>query len=120
MKITGITSLNQTHLFTTTVTYPRSINIYHGHYPEKYITHNLRLKIDKLIKENPDKEQTNVYGQKTQWKAFNEDAEFLKFMTYVVEKLAVSNSEDFVAFNDRYELETWGHVCLFFIRIFFN
>ena len=81
MKISGINNIKQIHLYTTTITYPRTVEIYKGHYPEKHILHNLKIKTDEFLKTNLDKNQTNVYGKK------NNFLRFFIFATFFVQNI---------------------------------
>tara|TARA_R100000988_G_C4006700_1_gene173167 strand:- start:3480 stop:4073 length:594 start_codon:yes stop_codon:yes gene_type:complete len=111
MKITGINNLNQTHLYTTTITYPRTVEIYQGHYPEKHILHNLKIKIDEYLKTKLDKNQTNVYGKKTDFFAFNEEENYVLFLRYMIDKIVNSlEGHIFNHFDTKFEVQAWANV----------
>lgn len=104
-----ITSVDQIQTYATTITYPRTVSIFHGHYPEKHTLHNLILEIDNQLKNTKEEYTTNIYGDKTDFNSFNDNKDFLHFIKYVQKQIIMHpNGSVFHAFWDRYELESWA------------
>ena len=105
-----ITSIDQTQSFFTNVTYPRNVNIFHGHYPEVHELHNLKLLIDEKLKTNLDKQQTNIYAEKTEFNVLNDSEVVKNFLGYVHKQISLSPGGEVIKFwNEMFVMETWGN-----------
>jgi len=91
------------------ITYPRTVAIPHGYYPNKAEQENLKLE----IKNNISKDMsyaTNVRGGMTAWNFFINKPHFSKFLEYVRCQHQVSNPEIFEDFYKRVQIKTaWGN-----------
>jgi hypothetical protein len=92
------------------MTYPRTVQITCGHYPEVADIHNFIIEIKKNVSEEMSY-ATNVKGGMTDWNYFVSHPLFNKFMTYVINTNQMSNPELFQYFFDRKKIQNaWGNI----------
>ena len=90
------------------ITYPRTVNIIFGNYPYPEIIHNLMIEIKSNLDPNM-KNYTNVKGGMTAWDYFLNKPNFVKFITYLINKHQSTHSEIFKHFLEKVTLrEAWG------------
>ena len=91
------------------MTYPRTVQITCGHYPEVADIHNFIMEIKKNIDEKTSY-ATNVKGGMTDFNYFLGHPLFNKFMTYVINTNQMSNPSLFQHFFDRKIIQNaWGN-----------
>lgn len=91
------------------MTYPRTIQITCGHYPEVADIHNFIMEIKKNIDEKTSY-ATNVKGGMTDFNYFVGHPLFNKFMTYVINTNQMSNPTLFQHFFDKKIIKNaWGN-----------
>ena len=85
------------------ITYPRTVNIIFGNYPYPEIIHNLMIEIKSNLDPNM-KNYTNVKGGMTAWDYFLNKPNFVKFITYLINKHQSTHPEIFKHFLEKVTL----------------
>lgn len=91
------------------MTYPRTVQITCGHYPEPADIHNFIMEIKKNISEEMSY-ATNVKGGMTEYTYFIGHPLFNKFITYIINTNQMANPDLFQHFFDRkIVINAWGN-----------
>ena len=91
------------------ISYVRNVNIIFGNYPYPDAIHNFIIS----IKSNLDSEMknyTNVQGGMTNWNYFIDKPNFVKFMTFVINKHQTTHPDIFKYFLEKKTIKNaWGN-----------
>jgi len=91
------------------VSYIRTVNIIYGNYPYPEIIHKFIMDIKNNL--NPEmKNYTNVKGGMTDWNYFIDKPEFLKFLTFIINKYQFTHPNIFKYFLEKNTIKNaWGN-----------
>jgi hypothetical protein len=91
------------------VSYIRTVNIIYGNYPYPEIIHKFIMDIKNNL--NPEmKNYTNVKGGMTDWNYFIDKPEFLKFLTFIINKHQFTHPNIFKYFLEKNTIkDAWGN-----------
>tara|TARA_R100000664_G_C2750120_1_gene137437 strand:- start:406 stop:990 length:585 start_codon:yes stop_codon:yes gene_type:complete len=91
------------------VSYLRSVNIIFGNYSFPDILNNFLIKIKNNL--DPELENyTNVKGGMTDWNYFVDDPDFIKFISFLINKYQITHPDIFKYFLTRKTItQAWGN-----------
>jgi len=91
------------------VTYPRTVNIIHGHYPYPEIIHDFILQIKNNLNDDMNN-YTNVKGGMTKWDYFLDKKNFIDFTSFIINKHQVTHGDIFEYFFEKFIfMNAWGN-----------